>query len=287
MNRGEARLKEPKLRDCKALFLDIDGTIVGASGEMSAKVKATLEKTIHSGRIIVLATGRSLAHTRTLVEDPAIGGYGILLNGGMIVDWDTGEIVRSCLIDLIEAQNAVRICHEHDLAPVWFGMNEEVDSVWTDRKRMHWRKYESDNAYRMIYLEDLTCSLQIEPASLAAFGTEREIKSLADAWATAFADAMNVTAAPTDFYRGWYAQMTTIKADKATAVEWVAAKLGIDRESTFAIGDQVNDLRMLKWAGLGVCMGDGSNTVKLAANYVTGTLAEDGAATAIERFVLI
>ena len=62
--------------------------------------------------------------------------------------------------------------------------------------------------------------------------------------------------------------------------------LGVPREQTLAVGDHLNDLELLEWAGLGVCMGDGYAEVVARADYVTGALAEDGAAQAIERFVL-
>ena len=53
-----------------------------------------------------------------------------------------------------------------------------------------------------------------------------------------------------------------------------------------ALGDQLNDLPMLRYAGLGVAMGNAPDTVKEAASFVTGSNREDGAAAAIEAFCL-
>jgi hydroxymethylpyrimidine pyrophosphatase-like HAD family hydrolase len=53
-----------------------------------------------------------------------------------------------------------------------------------------------------------------------------------------------------------------------------------------AVGDQDNDASMIAWAGLGVAMGNGSPAVKAIADWVAPPLAEDGAAVAIERFIL-
>jgi len=75
-------------------------------------------------------------------------------------------------------------------------------------------------------------------------------------------------------------------ANKAHAAQTVAEMLGISRERTLAVGDELNDLELLAWAGLGIGMGDGHAEVRAQADYVTGTQAEDGVAQAIERYVL-
>src|SRR5690606_3526903 len=73
---------------------------------------------------------------------------------------------------------------------------------------------------------------------------------------------------------------------KADGVRRLAATLGIDAAAIMACGDGSNDLEMLQFAGLGVAMGNASDRVKAAADFVTATNDEDGVALAIERFVL-
>ena len=62
--------------------------------------------------------------------------------------------------------------------------------------------------------------------------------------------------------------------------------LGVDPACTMAIGDSGNDITMLKAAGLGVAMGSAAQAVKDAADAVTASNREDGAALAIERYIL-
>ncbi|HLV81194.1 MAG TPA: HAD hydrolase family protein, partial [Chthonomonadaceae bacterium] len=66
----------------------------------------------------------------------------------------------------------------------------------------------------------------------------------------------------------------------------VAARLDVAREETMAIGDHFNDLEVLRWAGVGVAMGNALPEVQAAAGWVTASLEEDGVARAIERFIL-
>jgi HAD superfamily hydrolase (TIGR01484 family) len=74
---------------------------------------------------------------------------------------------------------------------------------------------------------------------------------------------------------------------KATGIQKVCEKLGIAREDTYAFGDSANDIEMLRYAGHGICMGDGTEDAKAAADYVTTALTDDGILHGLEHFKLI
>jgi HAD superfamily hydrolase (TIGR01484 family) len=73
---------------------------------------------------------------------------------------------------------------------------------------------------------------------------------------------------------------------KATGLAWLAEYLGVPRATVLAIGDNDNDAPMLAWAGVGVAMGLSSPAALAAADWVTGSVAEDGVAMALEKYVL-
>ena len=73
--------------------------------------------------------------------------------------------------------------------------------------------------------------------------------------------------------------------DKALSLAVLLEQTGIKREEIIAIGDGYNDLSMIKFAGLGIAMGNAQEPVKKAANYITLTNEEDGVAEAIDRFI--
>ncbi|MGH2485225.1 MAG: HAD family hydrolase, partial [Ktedonobacterales bacterium] len=75
-------------------------------------------------------------------------------------------------------------------------------------------------------------------------------------------------------------------ASKGNALLRLARRLDIPRERTLAIGDGLNDISMLRLAGLGVAMGNANATVRAASRAVAGNVDEDGAALAIERYCL-
>jgi len=73
---------------------------------------------------------------------------------------------------------------------------------------------------------------------------------------------------------------------KGQALARLAAHVGVEQPGTMAVGDQDNDVSMIAWAGLGVAMGNASSAAKAAADVVAPVLEADGAAWAIEHYVL-
>ncbi|MDH7571426.1 MAG: HAD-IIB family hydrolase, partial [Armatimonadota bacterium] len=81
-------------------------------------------------------------------------------------------------------------------------------------------------------------------------------------------------------------EIVAARASKAAALQWLARRWQIDAAEVLALGDSYNDIPMLRWAGLGVAMGNAPETVKRAADAVTLTHDEAGVAAAIERYAL-
>jgi hydroxymethylpyrimidine pyrophosphatase-like HAD family hydrolase len=85
----------------------------------------------------------------------------------------------------------------------------------------------------------------------------------------------------TDYVVGWTAwlDLSPVGVSKASGLALVAGALAIDASDVLAIGDGRNDIEMLRWAGRGVAMGQAVEVVREAADAVTGTVHDEGAAT--------
>lgn len=77
------------------------------------------------------------------------------------------------------------------------------------------------------------------------------------------------------------------KFDKGRGIERVCRHLGIDIKDTIAFGDSMNDVEMLKTAGLGICMENGSAVLKKLADRICPPVMEDGLLRAFEEYGLI
>ena len=75
------------------------------------------------------------------------------------------------------------------------------------------------------------------------------------------------------------------EVSKVNALKTIAADLGIAPEEIVAIGDNHNDIGMIRFAGLGVAMGNAHDEVKASADYVTSSNTEEGVAAVIEKLL--
>jgi hydroxymethylpyrimidine pyrophosphatase-like HAD family hydrolase len=76
-------------------------------------------------------------------------------------------------------------------------------------------------------------------------------------------------------------------SSKATGIEWLCNYLGVEREDTYAVGDSINDLDMLCYAGHGIAMGNGTAPAKEAAEFITTDIHDDGIRNAMLHYGLI
>jgi hypothetical protein len=87
-------------------------------------------------------------------------------------------------------------------------------------------------------------------------------------------------------YQGHILEILHPAVSKWEALRQLATQAGIAPQDIMAVGDDENDVEMLRHAGLGVAMGNAAAAVQAAADYVTGSNAEDGLVQALDRFVL-
>jgi HAD superfamily hydrolase (TIGR01484 family) len=126
-----------------------------------------------------------------------------------------------------------------------------------------------------------------EVAELVAEHVSRVIIRDPEATAEDFLDlAARLGLHGTDYVVGWTAwlDLAPVGVSKASGVAHVAAELGVDPADVLAIGDGRNDIELLQWAGRGVAMGQAVEAVIAAADHVTDTVYEDGAATELSRW---
>lgn len=269
----------------RALFLDIDGTVVRADEPVSPAVVAAVRRAQEHGCEVALCTGRTRYRSTHIARQLAMRGYLVTSNGGAVCHIGTGEIVYRRLISKPRAIEVVRaIVHAGGEPYVYEDSDRDGPEgarvlhhpsygpgTWTDpaRYRPHAR-----------LLEDLP----FEPISISTFGPPESIRPLARRLRETLPSTLSIIESGSEF--GWGIEIYVENVNKVAGLEAVAARLDIGRDETAAIGDHVNDLEMLRWAGLSIAMGNALPEVREAADFITGTVDEDGVATAIDRWIL-
>lgn len=268
----------------KLLFLDLDGTIVGKNDSISPRTLQAIASAEEMGCLPVLCTGRSRYTSKAIVNK--IGkGYGIFLNGTIIAKVHDEGYIEKITLPLDIARRAVQIAHSCELAPLLFAVEEDDRWVYTDRPCPAPPDYLKRFPERMRIVDDLAVNLLSPPVSIETYGPAEATISMTSQWREEFGDEALIYEWEQGDYGGRGAHLQSSRAHKASAAQKVADLLKIPREQAIAIGDQINDMELLQWAGLGISMGDGHEEIRAAADFVTSSFANDGAAIAIEHFV--
>lgn len=269
----------------RLVALDIDGTLikwlegVGTTyEEISAPVYDAVHLALDAGAHVVLASGRS-PHAMTTVADMldlnADGrearerAWVVASNGAVVFRYPPFEVVHE---ETFDAAPAVAAILEH----------QPTALVAVEERGVGYRVNGPFPA------GELTGELiTTEVADLVAGPVSRVIIRDPNATAEDFvALAERLGLQGTDYVVGWTAwlDLAPVGVSKASGVQYVAAELGIEAADVLAIGDGRNDIEMLQWAGRGVAMGQAIDVVKEAADAVTGTVQEEGAAIELNRW---
>ena len=266
----------------RLVALDIDGTLlkwvdgVGTSYEqISPPVYDAVHRALDAGAVVVLASGRSphgmtgVADLLDLHGDGAERVWIVASNGAVVLRYPPIEVVHEVTFDAAPAVRAVLEHHPTALVAV-------------EERGVGYR------VNRPFPSGELTGTMTTAPVDdLVSGPVSRVIIRDPDATADDFvALAQRLGLHGTDYVEGWTAwlDLAPVGVSKASGLELVARELGIDAPDVLAIGDGRNDIEMLRWAGRGVAMGQAIEEVQAAADAVTGTVYDEGAATELARW---
>jgi hypothetical protein len=266
----------------RLILSDFDGTLLDSAHKVPKKVKSKIDEYIENGGKFVVCTGRMLRSILPRVREMGLTGLVVAYQGTFIADIESGKVLKSGGMPAKDVADVCRCIERYGgFCNIYHG-----DDLYTDMPKVnHYRElYEKITGVKSIDVigkrmsqfvidEDLFCQ---KVTSLVP-STEREnlynhlIENLGDRFdVTCSADVL--------------VEVSPIADNKGNALEYVAGRYKIPIESTIAIGDNLNDLSMIKKAGLGVAVGNASKELKDVADVVTLSNDEGGVAEIIEKY---
>lgn len=266
----------------KLITIDIDDTLVNTAKQVTPRVKAALQEATAQGVKVVLTTGRPLPGVQEYLDELGLNHqddqYAITYNGGVVQTTNGEELGGKELA----YSDYLRLREVADELGAYLQV-ETIDAAYTSAKEInYWASRENFLIKMLLIIKPVD---EMDPndhyVKFMFIGDEADI----DSWRDAL---------PADVKEAYYIVKSTPQhlefmhkdATKGSGLLTLAAKLGIDRSETMALGDQQNDVTMIEAAGLGVAMGNAVPEVKAVADVETTTQNADGVGVAVEKWVL-
>lgn len=262
----------------KAVFIDIDGTLIKSDHSIGKANISTLQKLKEKNILVVLVSARPLHGILPIAKKVGLSDAPISsLNGSYIANNST--ILFESLIDV----NTVARLHEalqaYDATIIYY----EKMQWFAEAKDEHTIKEQKITEVPVIVqpfattLEHWT-SINSGPNKILVIA-EPEVVAKIQLDLQPLFDLNMWTSKPI------YLEMMNRNASKSKAIQFLMKRYNLEQPEIIAIGDNFNDKEMIEYAGLGIAMGNAPDEVKEAANYVTDTNNNDGVAKALVKFI--
>lgn len=271
----------------RLVTLDMDGTILLPDGSLSQRVIRAIHEAKARGVVVALATSRRWTGTAPIARALGLEGSMILYDGAIVRNFPDGAVEMRRPIDAELVRRAVETLAAHELQVVTQHSDAHGERMAASRKPPHpkwmqpYLKTFRDQA-TFVALDALADTYP-ETLRVVSFGPEPLLRAAFDGLGDA---PVGRQILPLGSYGIAELTVFSTSASKGAGLRWLAQRLDIPMEQTLAIGDGVNDISMLREAGLGVAMGNAAPEVQAAADAVTAANDVDGAALALEHFVL-
>ena len=261
----------------KLVALDIDGTILDHDQRLTDRVRDAVSAVADAGVHVVIATGRSLHETLPVLDRLSlVRGWAVCSNGSVTLRLDplaTGgyEVADTVTFDPSNILALLRVhlptaCYALETGAGEFLLTApfppgELEGPHT----------------RVATFEELAGQQACRVVVRSPEHTSDDFMAL----------TKSLGMHGVNYAVGWTAWLDLAPdgVSKASALELIRGRLAVDSAATLAVGDGRNDIEMFGWAGRSVAMGNATEDVKVHADLVTGSVAEDGLAEVLEKLL--
>ena len=288
----------------KLVAIDLDGTLLNSYGEISNKNIETIKKAKEKNVEIVLASGRPIVSVKNLANQIGANNYMICGNGAITYDIQNEKIIYDRFLEKSKVLQIVKICEENSI----FYSIYTKDTILTknlnynvlffykenegkpDEKKTDISIIQNIEEYIQKRKEEDYLKITICDGDKAVF--ENIIRKLKTVGNVEVLDVEHMSRKKIKngndefLIEYFYTEITNTNVDKWAALENLINILSIKKEEVITIGDNVNDVLMVKNAGLGVMVENAATYIKENADFIAKDNDSDGVAQTIEKFIL-
>jgi len=263
----------------KLVALDVDGTLVGKDLQIPARTKEAIRSARERGVRFAIVTGRMYQSGVPYARELGLEGMPLVAyNGALVREYPSGRTIYHEPVPVELCKALAAFCEARG-----YHLQAFVDDeLYVPDLGPRTQEYVATARVKanpvgslFLWLQNPSTKMLIvdDPARIPAIQAEvRELLGSA------------INAAPS---HPQFLEMVNAGVSKGRALEAVATSLGAARDEVLAIGDGMNDMAMLTWAGTSFAMAHAPEALRKAATYVTTAGPGDGVAEALERMGLV
>lgn len=289
----------------KIVAVDLDGTLLNSYGIVSDRTKEILKKTIESGVEIIIASGRPIDSIKAIAKEIGSKKYFIAGNGAVIYDIEKEEIIYEKYMSKQKVLEIIKICEENSITynvytdKTILAKSLKYNVLYYHKENLKKPENKKTNISIVENMYEYVKNMQEEKFLKITVCDENKtifnsiIRKLRNIENIEVLDVLHMsrktikqgTEEITIEYH--YTEISSANVDKWNAIEFLMKKMNISKEEIIAIGDNINDKKMIKNAGMGIVMKGSTPNVLEIADYIAEGNDEDGVAKAIERILNI
>jgi Cof subfamily protein (haloacid dehalogenase superfamily) len=262
--------------------LDLDNTLVGTDLALRPRVKAAVAQALQRGVAVTIATGRGPGITARYAAELGLTAPLICFQGGLVYDYQARRVLHETRLDPAVIPVVAKLAETHG----WNLQFETPNMSYLPRESQH-----PEELLALLRLaewcrvDDFTTDLPETPHKfILTVRDPAERDKLAVELRERLAEAgLDLSVVPS---HPILVEGLPPGLSKATGLAWLAEHYQVPRESVLAVGDNDNDVPMLEWAGVGVAMGNASPAARAVADWIAPGVDKDGAAVALEKYIL-
>ena len=256
----------------RLVAIDVDGTLLpSVSREISPRTGRALQAAQQVGITVAIATGRRTAYTTPLLEGLDLrADTPLITSNGAVTRTLGGESLHRCQLEACVARGLCGLLRPFGSLVFTFDRPGRGDLVLEDVEEAQGRIALWIEANRKAIevvkpLEDALCDGE-DPIQGMVAGTLGAMRKAEEAFrASSWSGSCECVKTEYPGRNLSILDLLPLGVSKGWALQRLAARLGIDRQETMAIGDNWNDVEMLEWAGQGVMMGNAALELRTMA----------------------
>ena len=286
----------------KIIAIDLDGTMLNQYGIVTQNTKEAIQKAQEKGIEVIIASGRPTDSIKTIAKEIKSEKYFISGNGAIIYDITNDEIIYENTLKKQKALDIIKICEENS---IYYNLYTEKEIIAKSLQcnvlyyhKENANKEEADkthiniveNVYDYIESKDekivkiTICDghQTIFNSIMKKLNEIDDIEVLEVSHMSRKMIRQGTEEIPIEYF---YTEISAKNVDKWHAIEFLKENLNVSTEEVVAIGDNMNDKKMIENAGLGIAMGQSSPVIKEIANQITASNNEDGVAQSLYSII--